>query len=187
MTAQISESLSIDGEIHEMTYCPPLPPDTSLLSKTETIMVEVARADGGTSLEVREQWIDRDGVAHVETSCFLTGSTACWRGYVGTWKIEDNRLWLVELIGRFRLAVPGPVFADWVTGVLRVPRGELLDYVHMGFGSVYEEELHIAVERGEVRGRRIYDNRTRDHDVVALGWANLPGRENSFPGDRDFN
>jgi hypothetical protein len=43
-----------------------------------------------------------------------------------------------------------PLFAEWVSGVLRIPRGELLQYVHMGFESVYERELHLRVEAGVV-------------------------------------
>jgi hypothetical protein len=35
-----------------------------------------------------------------------------------------------------------PLLNDWITGVLRVPRGERLTYVHMGFGSVYAEPCH---------------------------------------------
>lgn len=28
-------------------------------------------------------------------------STACWREYVGTWEIKDNRFYLVDIIGRY--------------------------------------------------------------------------------------
>ena len=59
--------------------------------------------------------------------------------------------------------------------------------INRSFGSVYEEELHIHVERGRVTGTRVYDNRGKDIDTRRLGVANLPGRENRFPGDRDFN
>jgi hypothetical protein len=45
--------------------------------------------------------------------------------------------------------------------VLNVPRGEMLEYVHMGYLSVFEEELHISIERGVVTGRHVIDNRGR--------------------------
>ena len=64
---------------------------------------------------------------------------------------------------------------------------KLLAYVHMGFGSVYEEELHIHVERGRVTGTRVYDNRGMEIDTHRLSFGNLLGWENCFPGDRDFN
>jgi hypothetical protein len=80
-----------------------------------------------------------------------------------------------------------PLLADWFTGVLRIPRGERLAYMHMGFGSVYDEELHIHVEHRRVTGTRVYDNRGKEIDTYRLGVDNLPSRENRFPGDRDFN
>ncbi len=114
-------------------------------------------------------------------------STACWRRYRGTWEIKNDRFYLNRLVGQVRLAKPGPLFADWFTGVLRVPLGEQILYVHMGFGSVYEQEMHVMVEHGIVKGRRVFDNREREHDEEFLARANLPGLENRFPGDRDFN
>jgi hypothetical protein len=88
--------------------------------------------------------------------------TALWRGYVGTWEITHDRLYLVGLSGRLAddtevdmsllfPEYPQRAFAHWFSGVLRVPQGELLQYVHMGFASVYEQELCFEVERGMVR------------------------------------
>jgi hypothetical protein len=79
-----------------------------------------------------------------------------------------------------------PLLADWFSGILRVPKGEILQYVHMGFGSVFEEELHIKIAKGEVVASRIIDNRGKEHDEMKLGWRNLPGRENRFGGDREL-
>jgi len=47
-------------------------------------------------------------------------------------------------------------------------------------------EIHIRIERGRVTGRRVVDNRGKTFDATALGWANVPGWENRFPGDDDF-
>lgn len=44
----------------------------------------------------------------------------------------------------------GRVFAEWVTGRLRIPQGKLLEYVHMGFESVYERNLIVDVDHGVV-------------------------------------
>ena len=73
----------------------------------------------------------------------------------------NARALLLTLRGRFHLNGPQPVLADWFTGVLRLPRGEILHYVHMGYGTVYEEEEHITVERGEVTDSRVIDNRDK--------------------------
>ena len=113
-------------------------------------------------------------------------STACWRGYVGSWEIKNDKFYLTGLSGEYQLIGEEPLLADWFTGVIRVPQGEMLRYVHMGFGSVYEEELHIKIVKGKVVKRRKIDNRNKKHDEHSLGLKNLPGFENKFEGDKDL-
>jgi hypothetical protein len=112
-------------------------------------------------------------------------STACWRGYVGTWELRQDRFYLVGVEGDFKLNGDEPIFADWFTGVLRIPKGKILMYVHMGFGSVYEEELHIRITRGVAVRKRLIDNRGKDSDRWVLGARNLPGGENYFSLDAE--
>jgi hypothetical protein len=162
MTAQVHEGLIFNGEQTSMAFCPPLPLDNPRIVPDEH---------------------DKSGR---DRSDFILSSTACWRRYQGTWEIRDGRFYLVDLRGQFRLTAGGPLFADWFTGVIRVPRGKLLQYVHMGFGSVYEEEVHVKIERGVVVASRTVDNRGKEHDEGQLGWDNLPGGENSFPGDDEL-
>lgn len=50
------------------------------------------------------------------------------------------------------------VSANWFSGMLRVPKGELLEYVHMGYMSTYEYELVFELEEGEVIDSREYSN-----------------------------
>ncbi|MDB4516635.1 hypothetical protein N9089_03460 [Crocinitomicaceae bacterium] len=108
--------------------------------------------------------------------------SGCWRGYVGTWEIANGKFYLKDLSGDFQLAV-GPLFAQWFSGVLRVPRGEMLHYVHMGFGSVYEEELHIKIEKGHVVKTRVLDNRKKNIDKRNLHEDSYPLWANRFNGD----
>ena len=162
MTAQIHERLILDGEETSMAFCPPLP-------------------DGHPNISAS----DSDEVAG-DPLDFLLHSTACWRGYRGTWEIKDGRLYLVGLRGRFQLRGGEPLLADWFSGVLRVPQGEMIQSVHMGFGSVYEQEVHIKIENGTVVARRVIDNRGKLHDEWEIGWKNLPGGENRFPGDNEL-
>lgn len=42
----------------------------------------------------------------------------------------------------------GPVPATWFSGEIRIPEGECVDYVHMGYDSVYERELRLRFEDG---------------------------------------
>jgi hypothetical protein len=53
----------------------------------------------------------------------------------------------------------------------------------MGFGSVFEFETHLKIEKGVVVEERRIDNRDKDVDTRQLGWDNLPGSENRFDGD----
>jgi hypothetical protein len=159
MTAQIHEKLIFDGEETSMAFGPPLP-------ENHPRVVENDPHDAA-----RE---DRYGMLF---------STACWRCYQGTWEILDGRFFLTDLRGLFRLQGQGPILADWFSGVLRIPKGERLRYVHMGFGSVYEQELHVKVEKGIVTATRVIDNRGKHFDEWELGLRNLPGHENRFPGD----
>jgi hypothetical protein len=156
MTAQIHEILILNGEKTSMAFCPPLPRDNR---------VE----------EVKESDIDDDGS--------IVFSTACWRKYLGTWEIKDNKFYLVNLFGTLKIADSKPIHADWFTGVLRIPQGKLVHYVHMGFGSVFENELHIKIENGIVVKSVTINNRNSEISLDEIGWENLPGNENKFNGD----
>jgi hypothetical protein len=163
MTAQVHERIILEGEERSMAFCPPIPRDHPRI----------------TGLEYDEV---RKGVEAGSITSFIY-STACWRRYIGTWKLDDGRLYLVALDGVYRVVGDEPIFADWFTGVLRIPSGNMLHYVHMGFGSVYEFETHIKIENGVVIEERRIDNRRKDFGDRDLRWENLPGGENRFDGD----
>lgn len=89
-------------------------------------------------------------------------NTACWRGYIATWEITNDSLFLVNVIRRdgadqiltFNLKEEfgtNRVFAEWFTGSLYSPRGEILQYVHMGYSSIYEKEEYYNVWNGKVK------------------------------------
>ena len=113
-------------------------------------------------------------------------STANWRGYVATWLLQRDRLWLTAISSNGLIVdrrqseaeaeadadadVPGeldgrpftvdglfpdedrppetPVFAEWYSGELRIPEGEMIQYVHGGYGTTYERDRLILIERG---------------------------------------
>ena len=107
-------------------------------------------------------------------------STACRRGYVGTWEIKDGRFFLVEIHGSYRLLGKGPLFADWFTGVLGIPRGELLSYVHGDF--TFEGEVRVSIEQGLVVETRVIDNRPPPRLAARLY---KQGRALRLKGDHD--
>ena len=66
---------------------------------------------------------------------------------------------------------PKQVFAHWYSGNLRVPKGKMLEYVHMGYGSKYEQDLLIDVEKGVVVKTHIMDNGISDKVSGSEGYA----------------
>jgi hypothetical protein len=107
---------------------------------------------------------------------FTAPHTACWRGYIGSWEIREDTLYLADLKAwmrdkegkaapvEFERIFPGktkPMKADWFTGTLRIPRGKPIRYVHMGYQTVYEEEVLLRVEAGKVMDRQRIDNRNK--------------------------
>lgn len=126
MTAQVGERLILDGTTVEMTSCPELPLRNKRLVK---------RAPEDPAVP---------GIAF---------STACWRRYIGTWRIDGDRLYLVAVAGDYRLVGDEPLFADWVSEKLVVPRGRMIEYVHMGFASRFESETWIWINHGCVTKR----------------------------------
>ena len=142
MTSQAHEFLYIDGEKRTMMSCPDFPVG---------------------SLGITEESEPGDGVWN---------TTACWRKYVGTWVLEDGDLYLKKIEGRYRLNEPGLLFAHWFSGTLIVPDGELLEYVHMGFGSQYEREIHITISEGSVTDTSIIDNRAKRAEILC-SWSSL--------------
>jgi hypothetical protein len=104
-----------------------------------------------------------------ESVAFRASSTALSRGYIGTWEIHDQRLYLIRLQGWLQDEslvsletvfpdYPQRVFAHWFSGTLRLPQGQLLRYVHGGFDSCYEQDLLIDVTRGVVTAKRVRVN-----------------------------
>lgn len=107
-------------------------------------------------------------------------NSGCWRRYIGTWAIRDEMLFLDALqfpgcppvsvvengrtntyLSPLPLLLPGkdlPFKADWFNGVLRLPEGRELQYVHMGFGSIYERDHFIKLEKGKVVAEKTVDN-----------------------------
>lgn len=121
------------------------------------------------------------GVSPLEWPYFARSSSALSRGYHGTWEIASDRLYLRALsrLKRYQGAKidvgiedlfpghPDGVFAHWYAGDLRCPRGALLNYVHGGFASTYEEDLFLTVQHGVVIGERVIRNGTAPPDAKA--------------------
>ena len=100
---------------------------------------------------------------------FNGASTALWRGYIGSWEVIDDRLYLVGLAGQLNDGTqanlstlfpiyPDRVFAHWYSGKTRLPQGKLLKYVHAGYGSIYERDLFLHFENGVLTKTELIEN-----------------------------
>jgi hypothetical protein len=160
MTAQISEKIVYDGEQHAMC--------TNPLDEFLSL----------ANLDIK----------------FESTSTALWRGYVGTWEIKGSRLYLIELRGRLKNgdkatletvfpSFPDRVFAHWFNGEIRLPQGKILNYVHMGYGSVYERDLLIEIENGIVARSTVQINGVSEDSNAKNEYA--IGAMTTFGNDKD--
>ena len=92
-----------------------------------------------------------------------------WRGYVCKWEIKNNKLYLIWLLGfiegnkQVDLSYLFPnkkeVFADWYTGELQIPLGEILKRINLGYESKYEKDLFLKFKDGVLISEREIDNR----------------------------
>jgi hypothetical protein len=112
---------------------------------------------------------------------FRAECTGLWRGYVGTWDIQDGHLYLIALNGRLKDGTeanvatlfpdsPERVLAYWYSGKLRVPQGKLLRYIHGGYGSTYEDDLFITIEKGVVAQTVVQHNGAAEDSDDAEGY-----------------
>lgn len=135
MTAQFYENLLYNGEVFSMAEIP------------------------------LYDYLEQNNIIIPDADC-----TACWRGYIGKWEIINDKLFLTSLnvLGNRNLNInsyfPGKtkVFADWYSGEIRLPIGELLEYEHHGFGSIYEKDLFLVIENGILVKQYEVDNNTEE-------------------------
>jgi hypothetical protein len=84
-----------------------------------------------------------------------------WRGYIATWRIKFDQLFLTGKEGYFpspRTMQLSEIFpgqdkeikASWFTGKLIIPQGNLLQYEHIDLGNIYEKETTIEVIEGDL-------------------------------------
>ena len=101
---------------------------------------------------------------------FEVSCTANWRGYVASWKIEADRLYLVGISGRLLKGVEasisdlfpgtsGPVLANWFSGELSIECGNVIGHIDGFYMRVYEESVILTVKAGIVVGKRIQRNK----------------------------
>jgi hypothetical protein len=104
-------------------------------------------------------------------------NTACWRSYIATWKIENQKLYLVEIapcnyfdytdkkypIINLEKLFPdicehGKIFASWVNEELLIAVGQMLYYESNAFDRIYSKETGLFFREGVLEKTVDYDN-----------------------------
>ena len=110
-------------------------------------------------------------------------STNLWRGYLAYFEIIDKQLFVTDIeiliesdkndeIDEYSLpeyewvSVFEQVFPnkekfkiDWYTGILILPHGKMIEYVHMGYASIYSKYWLLEIESGVFNEARKYNNK----------------------------
>lgn len=146
MTAQIPDTILIDGQAHEL-FSEPLNAYYSDAPRPNFIPQSTANWRGyiGT-------WEVRDG------RLYLIGVAAEICNLPLIWDCPKDQRRKVGLVDLFPQQ-GGAILADWFSGTLRVPIGGQLQYRHMGYESVYEFDLLLTIEKGAVKSTTTVDNR----------------------------
>lgn len=94
--------------------------------------------------------------------------TSLWRGYVATFELADKQIKVKDIEIMVKDSIKNPnryiwssvyeqVFKnsasaklDWYTGLLVVPTGKMLQYVHMGYSSTFESYLLLEIDKGNL-------------------------------------
>ncbi|NQZ45462.1 MAG: hypothetical protein HRT65_14240 [Flavobacteriaceae bacterium] len=105
-------------------------------------------------------------------------STALYRGYIGHFEIIDSTLLLTDISqprrikdkdGTIRyknISIKKRIFPgidslkiDWYSGILILPHGERIKYVHQGYASEYSHYVLLEIKKGRFRKHKAYKHK----------------------------
>jgi len=100
-----------------------------------------------------------------ETQGFYT--SASWRGYIGIWLIENDSLFLIELVGNNRNKInlktifpnsltSTKIYAKWFSGIIYCPFGK--HFSKLSYILIYEFEKGFTLLEGKVTNMQDFDN-----------------------------
>ena len=98
-------------------------------------------------------------------------SNALYRGYIATFEIKGGQLYLkdIEILSSYKRkewkTVRKEVFPkqksvkiDWMTGILVLPSGKLLNYVDMGYASTFERYTLLEINGGKLVKEKVFEH-----------------------------
>jgi len=109
-------------------------------------------------------------------------STGLWRGYVATFEMRDSQFFVKDIQIQYwdttdkksydtkwksvmTEVFPGQknIKVDWLSGLLVLPFGKFVNYVHMGYGSTYEKYLLLEINKGNYIRSKQFDY--KDYEI----------------------
>ena len=98
-------------------------------------------------------------------------STDCWRNYIGTWKVENDSLYLIKLQDccdyksiELQKVFPtehlkdGKLFAHWFSSNVICDFGELIGYEEDDIQLIFEFNYVVEVKNGKIKKTSKYKN-----------------------------
>lgn len=158
MTAQAPETLLYEGKEHHLFTEP-------LRDYLDEMGDQVPKLTGGGSAcwrGYRGTWeITDDRLYLIEISALIRHPDIVAHASELHYVMHDGLPpgWERATLAHFFPGARDRVFANWYSGILRIPLGEQLIYVHMGYSSIYERDLFIEIEQGMVTRRWEQNNR----------------------------
>jgi len=150
------------------------------LRLTMTSQIQEILVLHGMTMGMEVQPLDSYFELSGEPSPFVAPHKDNWRGYVGKWTIEDNKLYLIELSGfgndkplGMQSIFPNQdrVFADWFSGEIKIASGvdHFILSIFYGVDSEFQVDWYLIIRNGIVVSTRILE----DRDVYSNGTLNL--------------
>lgn len=86
--------------------------------------------------------------------------TGCYRKYVGTWEIIDDKLYLKDIEGIYKKLSSDNLFADWISGIIEVNFGKVIktNCINKPNGFLTDKEIHLEIKNGVVISKIISTN-----------------------------
>ena len=100
-----------------------------------------------------------DSIVQLISQDYYEESTACYRGYVATWEIKEDKLYLTDLSSsNYEFIQSPPFLADWFNGQIKFGTGN--KKLSSSWVSVYdyEFEIHLTIVNGLVIEDIIFKN-----------------------------
>jgi hypothetical protein len=118
----------------------------------------------------------------------------CTRGYVATWRIRNDSLFLVkinncrftcdtfqnvDLQKVFKTTEP---FAKWVSGQLRIPKGKMIRFVPEGYKTLFEQDDMLIIKKGKLKQTKSIKHlkASRDYEWTTLSLRTLNNIEDTI-------